>query len=568
MVNSLENIDKSKVYVDRIEGLDEVVEGVVDNTLIGAVSTITKSDLTAGKVLVSDNNGKVAAGSKGINDLQDTLVSGNNIKTINNISILGSGNINVESGADTSLSNLTTQGQNITNWSSNVTNCITEIPQDIKLELNNGVLTLKAGSKVYIPNGFESDGTTKKFDVVITDRDVSIPKWNNSAPGLISITSNRELWISLLEQQYSGGSAPTSQWILWYDTTNNLIKSSHDAGSSWKEGYCLPIAICTSDSSKWTSIDQVFNGFGYIGSTVFALPGVKGLIPNGRNKDGTLKNIEFTVSNVILGSRNLTSVNIPIWLRDNNTITFSTGIYYDEKSNLIVNTTAKYCQIGVVDMTGGKITSFSPKTVFHAVDDNTVVHKTGDEIIGGDKTFVDTVIHKNTKATINNPPSIESFIFTDYIDNDNNRIGIIGSRINSAGVRGTYLQAGNENQLAILTNGTDAWTWSPASDKNHSVVTTEAMLKANDDTMYNYVKLGNGLLIQWGHIQQNSQQLNITFPIPFMNTAYRMFTQDAGTASGYSYAGVTGIGRTTTGATLYSYYSYRYYDWLAIGFWY
>jgi hypothetical protein len=34
-----------------------------------------------------------------------------------------------------------------------ITNCITSIPQDIKLELNNGTLTLKAGSKVYMPNG-------------------------------------------------------------------------------------------------------------------------------------------------------------------------------------------------------------------------------------------------------------------------------------------------------------------------------------------------------------------------------------------------------------------------------
>ena len=33
------------------------------------------------------------------------------------------------------------------------TNCITEIPNDIKLELSNGTLTLKAGSKVYVPNG-------------------------------------------------------------------------------------------------------------------------------------------------------------------------------------------------------------------------------------------------------------------------------------------------------------------------------------------------------------------------------------------------------------------------------
>ena len=34
---------------------------------------------------------------------------------------------------------------------SRITNCITKIPQDIKLELTNGTLTLKAGSKIYIP---------------------------------------------------------------------------------------------------------------------------------------------------------------------------------------------------------------------------------------------------------------------------------------------------------------------------------------------------------------------------------------------------------------------------------
>ena len=33
------------------------------------------------------------------------------------------------------------------------TNCITEIPQNIKLELENGEVTLKSGSKIYTPNG-------------------------------------------------------------------------------------------------------------------------------------------------------------------------------------------------------------------------------------------------------------------------------------------------------------------------------------------------------------------------------------------------------------------------------
>ena len=49
-----------------------------------------------------------------------------------------------------------------------VSNCITEIPQDIKLELNNNnTIVLKKGSIVYIPNG------TGNFDKVTITQDVS-----------------------------------------------------------------------------------------------------------------------------------------------------------------------------------------------------------------------------------------------------------------------------------------------------------------------------------------------------------------------------------------------------------
>lgn len=61
--------------------------------------------------------------------------------------------------ADRDLWNTVPNVWNNTLNTSQITNCITEIPQDIKLELVDGTLTLKAGSKVYIPNGFEADGT-------------------------------------------------------------------------------------------------------------------------------------------------------------------------------------------------------------------------------------------------------------------------------------------------------------------------------------------------------------------------------------------------------------------------
>ena len=85
MVQSLENIDKSKVYANRITGLDEVVEGVIGDTLTGAVSTITTSDLTANKILISNANGKVSASDKGINDIptDSDLVHKTGTETIN-----------------------------------------------------------------------------------------------------------------------------------------------------------------------------------------------------------------------------------------------------------------------------------------------------------------------------------------------------------------------------------------------------------------------------------------------------------------------------------------------------
>nr|DAH99323.1 MAG TPA: short tail fiber protein [Caudoviricetes sp.] len=248
----------------------------------------------------------------------------------------------------------------------NITNCITEIPQDIKLELNNGTLTLKAGSKVYIPNG-KDQFSNNKFDVVTIDSDLSIPKWNNTVPGLISITSNREIWVALMEQQYSGISAPTSQYALWYDTLNNKIKSTSNAGSTWKEGYCLPIAICAADSSNWTSINQIFNGLGYIGSTAFALPGVKGLIP-----DDILKSIEFAVNNVLIITQ--TSDRNAYITLNSNTIAVPTysefGFDEENNYNTFNNTKIDLCNAGNITYSNGRIVSFTPKTVFHALDYN------------------------------------------------------------------------------------------------------------------------------------------------------------------------------------------------------
>lgn len=251
-----------------------------------------------------------------------------------------------------------------------ISNCITEIPQDIKLELNNGTLTLKAGSKIYVPNG------PGVFDTVTIASDLTIPAWGYNGSGLISITSVGDIWVATLNEQSSGSVAPTSTlYNLWYDTANNKIKTTSNTGSTWTDGYSLPLALVTSNGSSWTSIYQVFNGFGYIGSTVFALPNVKGLIPNGRNADGSLKNIKFETESVLTSTNISTSTNekTSIIIENNNTVSVTAEYWsYDEKKNKFVhnNDEVGFCEIAFSKRTNGVISNWKPKTAFHALDYN------------------------------------------------------------------------------------------------------------------------------------------------------------------------------------------------------
>lgn len=179
-----------------------------------------------------------------------------------------------------------------------ISNCITEIPQDIKLELNSDYsITLKAGSKIYIPNGFESDGTTKKFDEVIIESDITNTRTGDETQEFLFGTNNSlNFWKNL----YSGDTAPSEQQhMVWYDTANNIIKYTTDTGATWiNSGFSLPLCIYTRFESGIKSIDQVFNGFGFMGKVAFILPGVKGLRADGLENNSSYKNIEVINSNV------------------------------------------------------------------------------------------------------------------------------------------------------------------------------------------------------------------------------------------------------------------------------
>ena len=197
--------------------------------------------------------------------------------------------VSVAGFAKTDLDNLTDKGQNITNWSSNVTNCITEIPQDIKLELNAGTLTLKAGSKVYVPNG------AGVFDTITTITDKTLTATDN-ATYLVFLGTDQNL--HYFTGCGSGTSTPTSGYVGYYNTSDNKIYRIENGVNSGSMSF--PIAEITISGGAISSIDQVFNGFGYIGEIIFILPGISGLVPNGLNADGSYKNIKYTQPDVFV----------------------------------------------------------------------------------------------------------------------------------------------------------------------------------------------------------------------------------------------------------------------------
>lgn len=243
-----------------------------------------------------------------------------------------------------------------------ITNCLTYIPQDIKLELVDGTLTLAQGCK-----GYMGDGTVR------TTTGTPTLKNTGGSQMFLHITSGGT---GLYAGYMTGGTVserPSSPitYASYYNT--NTKKCEYYNGSSWVE-VSLPIAIVTRGTDGYTSIDQVFNGFGYVGSTMFILPGVKGLISNGRNANGTLKNTAFTVNSLL--TRTLTGTFDAVLGTNGGYIgQLSIGDYsFDYENNYTMNGNLvwNYAIIGTFTETSGVISNFQPKTTFHAVDYNEV----------------------------------------------------------------------------------------------------------------------------------------------------------------------------------------------------
>lgn len=217
-----------------------------------------------------------------------------------------------------------------------------------------------------MPNG------AGNFDIVIIPNDIVIGQAGTVSGAFGYYRSDNGTCYSVAPHAISSGTTAPSNPVVtttWYDTTNNVIKVYN--GSEWISNVAFPLCRFSNSNSLVISIDQIFNGFGFMGSMAFALPGVKGLFPNGRNEDDTLKNREFV--NPAVRIHNVSGTySVKLCLA-----TSGIGAYfyaYDEVKNAIYRTdTGAYYDadrliVGDISYTNGVITSLQPKTTFHALD--------------------------------------------------------------------------------------------------------------------------------------------------------------------------------------------------------
>ena len=280
-----------------------------------------------------------------------------------------------EFNAETSQQILSNDGTNLS-WRNEqvgynqITNCITEIPQDIKLEINNGTITLKAGSKVYNGNGVLKTTTT----------DISSINANYDGQVLIALSKDFDVLLTGFVPGETVSELPTStaSFKIYYNTTDK--KCYLDTTDGWQE-CSLPIALGTSTVSSWVSIDQVFNGFGFVGSTIFALTGVKGLSPNGNDSlTGIKKNNIISIENILTYTCPNITANVILDLYANKIAINSQAfdkpttdlIFFDEINNY------NYAGLGISNdiwvgsarIENGKIVLFNPKHPISLIDKN------------------------------------------------------------------------------------------------------------------------------------------------------------------------------------------------------
>ena len=257
---------------------------------------------------------------EGVKDIEDVKA-----EAINDLTTLQNTNLDALSiSTDEHLENINNTGKSYTNLThNNITNCIVSYPENIKCSLINGVLTVYAGTKLVRPWGtidlskdfpvgtilnnaykvIDTEYINSKFyiylellkDTSYSDFNASVAK-NNCTQILLNGVGGFAWYGNEKITSGTDNTADTSKtYQMYYDTTlNRLLIDSELTGTFSLCEYTFPILNISREAGVCTAINQVYDGCGFFGKSVFVNRGVRALIPNGRNKDFSAINMDYT----------------------------------------------------------------------------------------------------------------------------------------------------------------------------------------------------------------------------------------------------------------------------------
>ena len=245
-----------------------------------------------------------------------------------------------------------------------ITNCLLEVPQRVKLTFDNDQgLVLHAGSEVIVPYGKGTPtmqigdalngGVISDVQVVGNDNKIFYYITYNSdiVLGKTIGTGGNTYWLyvtpegtisgDVADDIYSQAAQPTgiSESVIWYDTTNNYVKVTLNTGSSWTQGNSLLIGrLNRTGTGTITSVRDIYNGVGVIGSNFWVDKDVVYCTPAGRNPDGSLKNNIGRINNFTIYSSSVSGTNRFLFLNpfesQNNSANHQ-GVFWDIENYFI-----------------------------------------------------------------------------------------------------------------------------------------------------------------------------------------------------------------------------------------
>lgn len=251
--------------------------------------------------------------------------------------------------ASTSLDNLTADGQMIIDsQNGTISNCVLEIPQNIKVILENNVLTVKSGSILTKSGNVYTTSTT------VEDKTRNLSSLQNGKYVVFSAFAGGAIQTPhLVSRILSGDTVPTisSSIEVFYLTTDKTFHLNDGTQSGFEGNWPVAYPLCLIEMKSGVASfakdskgnDMIFNGAGFIGHHAFVYPNVRKLICNGK-ADSKLNSYDELVNGLYIVDLGQSVGTRAVISRNSNT--YFSNIYWeiDKYSDLVAQAGVQYCR--------------------------------------------------------------------------------------------------------------------------------------------------------------------------------------------------------------------------------